>query len=85
MKKNWKRFLRSEEGYTAEALVWTSVLGIGAATLVFGLYAADRFQAGGIGDDMKAIVTPSSLPTASEQLGQVQAGYTGAITGLTIQ
>ncbi|MGB9825540.1 MAG: hypothetical protein ACPLRU_02595 [Desulfofundulus sp.] len=79
-----KRFLKEEKGYTTESLVWTSVLGIGAATLAFGLYVASRFQAGGIGDDLKAIVTPSSLPTATEQVSQMKAGYTGAITGLTI-
>ena len=79
-----KNFLKAEEGYTAESLVWTSVLGIGAASVAFGLYAANRFQAGGVVDDMKAIQTVSSLPTATEQVSQMQAGYTGAIVGLTI-
>jgi len=83
-KERVKSFLKSEEGYTAESLIWTSVLGIGAASVAFGLYSANRFQAGGIGDDMKAIVTPSSTPTATEQVNAMQAGYTGAVVGLDI-
>lgn len=79
-----KRFLKGEEGYTAEALVWTSVMGIGAASIAFGLYTANRFQAGGIADDMRAIVTPGSLPSATEQVTQLQAGYTGAIVGVGV-
>lgn len=80
-----KNFLKSEEGYTAESLVWTSVLGIGAATVAFGLYAANRFQAGGIQADMKAIMTPTVLPDPQEQVTQIQAGYTGAVTGLNVE
>lgn len=84
MKEKLLRFLRDEEGYTTESLVWTAVMGIGAASIGFGLYVANRFQAGGIADDMKAIATPSSLPTAQEQVTKLQAGYTGAVTGVTI-
>lgn len=85
MKRKIKKFLKSEEGYTAESLTWTGILGIGAATVCFGLYAANRFLSGGIGDDVKAIATPSSIPVATEQVTSMQAGYTGAVTGLTIE
>jgi hypothetical protein len=80
-----KGFLKGEEGYTTETLVWGSVMGVGAATVAFGLYAAARFQGGGIGDDLKAVATPSALPKGTEQVTNLQAGYTGAITGITIQ
>lgn len=80
-----KHFLKNEEGYTAESLTWTGVLGVGAATVCFGLYAANRFLSGGIGDDVKAIMTPSALPVATEQITELQAGYTGAITGMTVE
>lgn len=80
-----KKFLKSEEGYTAESVTWTGILGLGAATVCFGLYAANRYLSGGAVDDMKAIVTPSSIPTATEQVTSIQAGYTGAVTGMTIE
>ncbi len=77
-------FAKAEEGYIAESVTWTSILGLGAATIGFGLYGAFRFQSGGAIDDMKAIVTPGQLPTATEQVGTLNAGYTGAITGMEI-
>lgn len=79
-----KRFMKSEKGYTVESLVWTSILGLGAATVAMGIYAADRYQSGGVVDDMKAIQTPSLLPTATESVAELQAGYTGAIIGMTV-
>ncbi len=85
MFKKVKDFLRSESGYTTEALVYSAVLGVGAATVAFGLYGANRFQGGGIVDDMKAINTPSSLPVATESVAGLDAGYTGVITGMTIE
>lgn len=84
MFKKAKRFMKNEEGYTAESLAWNTVLGVGAATVCFGLYAANRFLAGGVGDDVKAIVTPSSIPVATESVSSMDAGYTGAIVGLNI-
>lgn len=79
------KFAKSEDGYTAESVTWIAVLGIGSATMLFGLYIADRYQGGGVGDDLKALKTPSSLPYGTEQIIQVNAGYSGAITGITIQ
>lgn len=84
LKKRIKNFVKAEEGYSVESLTWTAVLGLGSATMAFGIYGANRFQAGGIADDLKAVVTPSVLPTATEQVSQLNAGYTGAITGMTI-
>lgn len=79
-----KDFLKSEEGYTAESLVWTTIVGLGSASVCFGLLAADRFQGGAASDDMKRIATPSSLPMANENVTAIDAGYTGAVTGVTV-
>ncbi len=77
-------FAKAEEGYIAESVTWTSILGLGAATISFGLYGAFRFQSGGAIDDMKAIMTSAKLPTATESVNSLSAGYTGAITGMEI-
>lgn len=80
-----KHFIKDESGYTVQALVWDIIAGLGASAVAFGLLGANRFQGGAGADDMRAIVTPSSLPGAEEQVSQMQAGYTGAITSITVQ
>lgn len=80
-----KEFIKSEDGYTVESLTWTVVLGLGAGALFFGIYGSNRYLSSGIGDDVKDLMIPSSLPTATEQITEIQAGYTGAITGITIE
>lgn len=82
--KSVKDFIKDEEGYTVESLVWTLVVGLGASAIAFGLMDANRFQGGGIRDDMKAIELPAQIPTATEQVTEMQAGYSGAVTGVTI-
>lgn len=78
-------FLKDESGYTVQALVWDIIAGLGASAVAFGLLGANRFQGGAVADDMKAIMTPSQLPDATEQITQLNAGYTGAITQMTVQ
>ncbi|MBM7854932.1 hypothetical protein JOC37_001312 [Desulfohalotomaculum tongense] len=85
MIKKIKAFIKGEEGYTAESLAWTTVVGLGATGVCFGLYAASRYLSAGAVDDIKAIQTPSSLPSATEQITNLKAGYTGAITGIVIE
>lgn len=80
-----KKFIKDESGYTVQALVWDIIAGLGASAVAFGLLSANRFQGGAGADDMRAIVTPSSLPGAEEQVSQMQAGYTGAITRINVQ
>lgn len=80
-----KKFLQSEDGYTVESLSWQIVLGLGAASLFFGIYVATRYLSAGIGDDVKDFTVPSSLPTATEYVSEINAGYTGAITSLVIE
>lgn len=80
-----KKFLQSEDGYTVESLSWQIVLGLGAASLFFGIYVATRYLSSGIGDDVKDFMVPSSLPTATEYVSEIKAGYTGAITSLEIE
>ena len=84
VKNSVKGFIKSEKGYTAESLAWNTVVGLGAATIAFGIYAAARFNSGGIDADIQSLQTATSLPTATEQVSSVQAGYTGAVTGLVI-
>ncbi|MGI9951288.1 hypothetical protein V3F56_02910 [Moorellaceae bacterium AZ2] len=79
------RFLKDESGYTIQALVWDIIAGLGASAIAFGLLAANRIQGGAVADDMRAIITPSQLPDATEQITQLYAGYTGAITEMTVQ
>lgn len=80
-----KKFLQSEDGYTVESLSWQIVLGLGAASLFFGIYVGTRYLSAGIGDDVMDFMVPSSLPTATEEVAQINAGYTGAITSLEIE
>lgn len=79
-----RNFLKSEEGYTAESLIWTTIVGLGSASVCFGLLAADRFQGGAVSDDMKKIATPSVLPQANENVIGLSSGYTGAVTDITV-
>lgn len=80
-----KSFLKDESGYTVQALVWDIIAGLGASAVAFGLLAANRYQGGVGAEDMKAIVTPSALPAADEQITELYAGYSGAITHMTVQ
>lgn len=76
-----KKFIKNEEGYTAESLSWTTVLGVGAATIGLGIYAAARIAGANIIADLSAIKTASSMPTVGEQLAGT-AGQTGAVIEL---
>lgn len=80
-----KNFIKDESGYTVQALVWDIIAGLGASAVAFGLLGANRFQGGAGAEDMKAIVTPSQLPSATEQITELHAGYSGAITSMTVQ
>lgn len=80
-----KNFVKDESGYTVQALVWDIIAGLGASAVAFGLLGANRFQGGAGTEDMKAIVTPSKLPSATEQITELHAGYSGAITSMTVQ
>lgn len=84
MFKRILQFVKSEEGYSTEGLIWNVVLGIGAATLTIGLLSAERFQGGHINSDIGIIITPSNLPVGDEQLKMLRSGYTGAITGMVV-
>ncbi|MGI9951289.1 hypothetical protein V3F56_02915 [Moorellaceae bacterium AZ2] len=78
-------FLKDESGYTVQALVWDIIAGLGGTAVAFAILGASRFQGGAGADDLRTIVTPSSLPGAQEQVTQVQAGYTGAVTAVTVE
>ena len=79
-----KNFVKGEEGYTAQALIWTGVVGLGSAAVAFGLLSAERFQGGNAMADMKAITTPQTIPVPQEQITTFKAGYTGAITNISV-
>ncbi len=85
MFKKAKRFIKSEKGYTAESLAWNTVVGLGAATIAFGIYAAARFNSGAINADIQSMQTATSLPTANETVSNLQSGYTGAVTGIVVE
>lgn len=78
------KFVKDEEGYTVQALVWDIIAGLGASAVAFGMLGANRFQGGAGAEDIQAIVTPSALPSATEQISNLKAGYTGAITSMTL-
>ena len=81
MFKNVKNFLAKEDGYTAETLVWTTILGLGAAAVAFGIYIADRASSVKINTDIKGLQTPSTIPATGETFTPT-AGATGAVVGL---
>ena len=81
--KRIKDFVKGEDGYTAQALIWTGVVGLGSAAVAFGLLSAERFQGGNAMADMKSITTPQNIPVPQEQITAFKAGYTGAVTNIT--
>ncbi len=79
-----RKFVQNEEGYTAESLTWTAILGVGAATVCFGIYGANYEQGGKVAHDMGSLQTVESLPHGGEVIQPGNPGMTGAATTIEV-
>lgn len=74
-------FLTDESGSVAESLIWTLILALGMASLVFRYYAANHQQAAYVANDLNKISLPTSLPSVNEDY-QPSYGMLGGVTSI---